>query len=65
MGKSRFVAVTDIRLGAVWRFALKRALPREAVAGLLADRCGMAAKQADQLSGHWFSHSAFRAKANL
>lgn len=46
-------SIADIRLGAVYRFALKRELPRAQVRTLLHTRAGLSEKAAEQLSGHW------------
>lgn len=57
---SKWITVQDIRLAAIWRLSVKRGLSRAQIAGLLADRAGLSAKAADQLSLHWWKSGWFR-----
>lgn len=63
MGRSRFIAVADIRLGAIYRFSLRRKLSRASIRGLLQTKMGWNEKRADQLVGHWLSSEPFRRAA--
>jgi len=53
----------DIALGALWRFASKRRLPKPAVVTLMQERCGMNARTAEQLATHWFNSKYFHEAA--
>lgn len=45
--------VQDIRIGALYRVALKRNMPTADVRALLHSRAGLSEKAAEQLAAHW------------
>jgi hypothetical protein len=52
--------ILSIRLGALYRFAAARNLPRDVVEGLMTDRARMSASEANRLAAHWFTTWHFR-----
>lgn len=54
-------SILNIRLGAIYRFAAGRRLPRENVTALLKERAQLSQNEAAILCGHWFTTRHFRA----
>lgn len=63
MSKSRWVTVSDIRLGALFRYAAAKRLEQSTVAALLVERCRLSHAAAAQLAAHWFTTEPFRKAA--
>lgn len=53
-------SVADIRLGAIYRLAVRCGLPRVDVERLLTERAAMRSDAARQLSAHWFTTEKLR-----
>jgi hypothetical protein len=54
--------VLEIRLGAIYRFAARRQMPREAIEHLMRWRAGMKPAAARVLAAHWVTTEPFRQK---
>jgi hypothetical protein len=50
----------DFTLGALFRLAAKRRLPRGVVETLMVERARLPLRVAKQLAGHWFTTIEFR-----
>lgn len=57
------LSVTDIRVGAIYRFGVSRGLGRSCLASLLVERAGFSEDSAKQLAGLWMTTAPYRALA--
>lgn len=53
-------SVSEIKIGALYKSAVRLKLTKAAVEGLLVVRCHLSKKDAEALASHWFTTEALR-----